>query len=263
MTSLVGDLRFVRWSGGCAFLGTWVAIVPMHSHQAIQVVLTEAGECLLRDSDNSSGLSCGLGIVPSRQPHSLDATSIDLCMVLFVEPETREGRALTESFLADGIAALPRELVASAAEVLFSEFRARRGDPLMANAVQGVVHALTGEVEPAVITDERILRAIDYINGHLDSDVTLDTVAAQVFLSPGRFRHLFVEQTGIGLRPFILWRRLMRSWELAMEGVPLSTAAHQAGFADSSHLARTSKRTIGAAPSGWRMSATPRALGIA
>ena len=68
-------------------------------------------------------------------------------------------------------------------------------------------------------------------------------------LSPGRFRHLFAAQTGMGLRPYILWRRLLRVWELAMSGESFSAAAHAAGFADSAHLTRTSRRMFGVPPS--------------
>lgn len=164
---------------------------------------------------------------------------------------------MTELYLSQGLAVVPREVVADAAAVLFGAFRARRGRPAVVEAAQEVVHALTGGVEPSTLSDERILRAVEYIDTHLDGDLTLNALASQVFLSPSRFRHLFVEQVGVGLRPFVLWRRLMRSWELAMEGVSLSAAAHRAGFADSSHLARTSRRMIGTAPSGFRVSPAP------
>jgi AraC-like DNA-binding protein len=63
------------------------------------------------------------------------------------------------------------------------------------------------------------------------------------------FRHLFVEQAGMGLRPYVLWRRFVRAWELLANGESVSTAAHRAGFADSAHFARTSRQTFGFPPS--------------
>jgi AraC-like DNA-binding protein len=77
----------------------------------------------------------------------------------------------------------------------------------------------------------------------------LDEVAREAYLSPSRFRHLFVEQTGMGLRPYVLWRRLLKVWEVLMAGDSLSAAAHVAGFADSAHLTRTSRRMFGLPPS--------------
>ncbi|KAI3602682.1 hypothetical protein D8I24_3233 (plasmid) [Cupriavidus necator H850] len=33
-------------------------------------------------------------------------------------------------------------------------------------------------------------------------------IAAAVHLSPERFRHLFLEETGIRFRPYVLWLRM-------------------------------------------------------
>src|SRR5205085_7232909 len=83
--------------------------------------------------------------------------------------------------------------------------------------------------------------------------VSLAEVAQAAHLSPSRFRHLFVEQTGMPLRTYVLWRRLLHVWELLMEGETLSGAAHAAGFADSAHLSRTARKMFGLPPSALRM----------
>ena len=85
--------------------------------------------------------------------------------------------------------------------------------------------------------------------------LTLEDVSAAAYLSPSRFRHLFVEQTGLALRPYILWRRFLRVWELAARGESLSAAAHAAGFADAAHLSRTSRRMFGFPPSAMPLGA--------
>ncbi len=114
---------------------------------------------------------------------------------------------------------------------------------------------LTQHVEPSVSSDERIVRAVKYVNEHLSASLTLKEVARVAYLSPSRFRHLFAEQTGMGLRQYILWRRFVSVWEHRMNGASLSTAAHAAGFADSAHLARTSRRMFGIPPSALDVSA--------
>jgi AraC family transcriptional regulator len=83
----------------------------------------------------------------------------------------------------------------------------------------------------------------------MDQPILLADVARQANLSPGRFRHLFVEETGMPLRTYVLWRRLLRVWTLLMQGETLSRAAHAAGFADSAHLSRTARSMFGLAPS--------------
>jgi AraC-like DNA-binding protein len=70
-----------------------------------------------------------------------------------------------------------------------------------------------------------------------------------VCLSPSRFRHLFVAETGMAFRPYVLWRRFVHVWELLARGTSLTAAAHAAGFADAAHLSRTSRSTFGYPPS--------------
>jgi AraC-like DNA-binding protein len=134
-------------------------------------------------------------------------------------------------------------------------FRAweRGNEASLVEACTNLIHSLTGDVTPRVESDERILRAIAYINRNLNGKLTLEEVAAEAFLSPGRFRHLFVEQTGLGLRPYVLWRRFIRVWELASRGESMSTAAHAAGFADAAHLSRTARRMFGIPPTALRV----------
>jgi AraC-like DNA-binding protein len=192
-------------------------------------------------------------IVPSRQPHAFDATRVRSWAVMFVEPETREGRALAELHGDRGITAIAPETLAAVAPAMFSAWRDARSVPALTAAAKDVLRAIIGDVEPSVVADERILRAVAYINTHLDHSLTLEEVAAEACLSPSRFRHLFVEQTGMALRPYILWRRFLWVWELLMAGESLSAAAHVAGFADAAHLTRTSRRMFGFPPSMLQM----------
>lgn len=182
----------------------------------------------------------------------MDATRVALDAVLFVEPETPEGRALSERNRGSGIVALPWDSLARAAAVLFSTWQAHGHVEATIAAARDVVHALAGGAGAAVVWDERIVRAIEYVNSHLGATLTLEEVAQAACLSPSRFRHHFVEQTGTALRPYVLWRRFLRAWQVAMRGGSLSTAAHTAGFADAAHLTRTSHRMFGFAPSALR-----------
>ena len=246
----VGDIA--SWNGGCLLIGEKVGVVPVHSHYAIQIVFGSERGVRLRTSEHEEWTEYTGAIIPSRQPHSMDATRVRYNAVLFVEPETKEGRVLTELYLQDGIAPLPDAALAGPAAAVFSALIEQRTRKALTDASWGVIRALTRGVEPSVVVDERLLRAVAYINAHLHSALTLEEVAAAAYLSPSRFRHLFVEQTGMALRPYILWRRFLKVWELVMDGESLSAAAHRAGFADAAHLTRTSRRMFGFPPSAMR-----------
>ena len=87
----------------------------------------------------------------------------------------------------------------------------------------------------------------------------VQALARSVGLSPSRLMHVFTESIGIPLRPYLSWLRVQRAAMAIVNGSPLGDAAHTAGFADASHMTRTFKRMLGAAPSVLRpMSCSPR-----
>jgi AraC-like DNA-binding protein len=248
MTEPVSSAQYFPWDGGAIFVGT-AGVLPAHAHQAIQVCFLFEGRIRLRPNNEKPWTDYDVAIVPSRQSHAMDGLRIHYGATLFVEPETREGRILTERYLQDGIANLDRAPVAAPVRELRGAVLERRGREAIVALARRLVQSLTQHSEPAVTSDERILRAVRYVNEHLSAPITLKQVAAVAHLSPSRFRHLFAEQTGMGLRQYVLWRRFVSVWEHRMNGASLSTAAHAAGFADSAHLARTSRRMIGIPPS--------------
>jgi AraC family transcriptional regulator len=253
MGTPAGVGHFVSWDGGCLLVGQALGLTPLHAHYAIQVAFCSEPGIRFRPSDDAEWTTYDAAIIPSRQPHAMDATRGPYNVVLFVEPETREGRALAERYLQGGIAALPNDALAEAGPALFAAWREQRSVAAVAGAARDVVRVLAGGVVPSAVSDERILRAVAYVRAHLDAPLTLEDVAGEACLSPSRFRHLFVEETGMALRPYILWRRFIRAWELLMAGQSISAAAHAAGFADAAHLTRTSRSTFGLPPSALQM----------
>jgi AraC-like DNA-binding protein len=248
MSEPLSTVQYFPWNGGAIFVGTAGAF-PAHAHQAIQICFLFDGRVRLRPTDGDAWTDYDVAIVPSRHLHGMDGSKVHYGATLFVEPETREGRILTERWLRGGIAEIERTPVRSLLRELRAAASEQRGRDAVVALARRIVGALTQPSEPSVASDERILRAVEYVNAHLSSPLTLEEVARVAHLSPSRFRHLFAEQTGMGLRPYILWRRFVSVWEHRMKGASLSAAAHAAGFADSAHLARTSRRMIGIPPS--------------
>ena len=97
----------------------------------------------------------------------------------------------------------------------------------------------------APLPDARVQRIIDHAAAHLDEPLTLASASHGIHLSPSRLRHLFVEQTGLAFKTYLLWLRLVRAVHLYSEGQSLTEAAHGAGFSDSAHFSRIFKRTFG------------------
>jgi AraC-like DNA-binding protein len=254
MTEPVSTAQYFPWDGGAIFVGTAGAL-PAHAHQAIQICFLFEGRIRLRTSNRDPWSDYDIAMVPSRHSHGMDGLKVHHGATLFVEPETREGRVLAERYLREGIVDVARKPVAAILPALRAAALEQRGRAAIVEFARAVVQSLTEHAEPTVSSDERILRAVKYVNEHLAAPISLKQVAGVACLSPSRFRHLFAEQTGMGLRQYVLWRRFVSVWEYRMGGASLSTAAHAAGFADSAHLTRTSRRMFGSPPSLMNLSA--------
>lgn len=263
MSPMIGAGDFIPWEGGCALIGRAISITPMHAHYAIQIGVGSEHGIRFRPDDASEWTAYQAAIIPSRQPHMMDATRVTYDAVIFVEPETAQGRALVERYLAGGIAPLGSETFTEASGALFDTWLTHGNAPATVTALQRAIDVLTHGARAAVVSDERILRAVAYIKSHLDAPLTLEQVAEVACLSPSRFRHLFVAQTGTALRPYVLWRRFLLAWEIVMRGESLSTAAHAAGFADAAHLTRTSHRMFGFPPSALQVNRAAQSNGPA
>lgn len=79
--------------------------------------------------------------------------------------------------------------------------------------------------------------------------VQRDALAALVHLSPTRFSHWFVEQTGLPLRSYAKWLRLSKAVQHLASGSSITDAAHASGFSDSAHFSRTFRALLGIDPS--------------
>jgi len=170
---------------------------------------------------------------------------------IFCEPESTLGRALLARLGGGPI----KGLSAGQLEPHASSLRQAYGDGLSDEELEDI--ALEGlfawaQHTPSSAADHRVLSATAFMAARLAEPLMLEDVAGHVELSPGRFRHLFVEQTGISFRAYLLWARLNRALELGFGGASWTEAAHATNFADSAHLTRTMRRMYGFAPSALR-----------
>ena len=243
---------FVAWSGVCGFIGAGGGPPPApHSHYAIQLVVGVPSGLRVQFGRHGEWQSCAAAIVPSKATHSIDVNACAMSLVLFVEPETPAGKALSAR-VQGRFELLDAGTVAEAGRLLDHAWRVQASYEAVRAVCIQLIQDLSGTVhrEP---TDARVLAAIEYIRQRVDQPVSLPEVAGAAHLSPERFRHLFVEETGMPLRTYLLWRRLLHVWTLLMDGETVSAAAHAAGFADAAHLSRTARTMFGLPPSLLQM----------
>lgn len=238
---LVGRARISAWDGG----GLWFIEansdgldVPSHAHHVIQATILLKGQMrLVGEGVQSTG---PIMMVDADAEHHL---SLDgAAALLFIDPESPAGRAVrARYFRSQAVAAIPEDDIGGLPS-LVEAWRDQKAamEPIGRELIRGL-----SALSPAPPTDPRIVRLIEAIGDRLDGPLSLADAASLIHLSPSRLRHLFVEQTGLPFKSYVLWRRMAKAAQMIGEGSSLTEAAHAAGFADSAHFSRTCRRMFG------------------
>ncbi|MBD1845406.1 helix-turn-helix transcriptional regulator [Cyanobacteria bacterium FACHB-63] len=99
------------------------------------------------------------------------------------------------------------------------------------------------------LSQARLRCVLDYIQVHLDQDLSLGELAAIAKMSPHYFLQLFKQSTGVTPHQFVIRARVERAKELLIAGrLPIAEVAKQVGFVDQSHLHRHCKKLLGITP---------------
>lgn len=220
----------------------------LHSHHAIQVCVGAEGPCKLWGGSAGTWASYDVGVVPSDVEHVLDAGETRVAL-LYIDPETVLGRRMSLVY---------GELSAATDTAgLLGDLRARIvascEDALSLPGAVALRDAMLDLVIPASASarglDARVARTLDRLRNTPGEMVSVGELADAVALSPSRFAHLFRDNTGVPVRRYLLWLRLVEAVRLMASAASLTEVAHAAGFADSAHLTRTFRRMFGISPS--------------
>ena len=243
---VAGIGRVLLWSGGSLWIGRDAGRSDSHAHHAIQIALAMDTHFLMGAHADDWREHRGAIVKPDRR-HRFDGCGERTAMI-FVEPETAHGRVLLERYGEADITDLAADTVEALVAPLRTAYVAAAANETLIAISHDAVTALAGAAPIVAGVDPRIARAIAWLRARLDRRLSLNDAAEVANLSPSRFRHLFVAQTGISFRAYVLWARVETAVGAAMGGLSWTAAAHEAGFADSAHLSRTCRRMFGFAP---------------
>lgn len=238
--------RVVFWRGGSAWVGG-IGAASAHAHHAIQVCLGLERPLRVRGDGEAWRELAGAIVTPGRV-HALDTQGAPSA-VLFLAPESRQGKQLLRSLGDAGIHPAPAPWVNGHAPWLRASLGERWADPALAGACRSALAELSGTTCEELDVDPRIRAVIDWLEARRFAPVGLAEAAATAGLSSERFRHLFVSQMGIPFRSYLLWERVQAATRAGISGSTWTQAAQEAGFSDSAHLSRTFRRVFGLNPS--------------
>ncbi|WP_453958385.1 AraC family ligand binding domain-containing protein [Amorphus suaedae] len=111
-----------------------------------------------------------------------------------------------------------------------------------------------GRIAPRPVGPESaaIARAIDYLDAHFDSDVTLADLAGVAGLSRTGLIRAFRTATGLTPHAWLTDRRVRAARSRLAAGASPSDVALACGFYDQSHLNRAFKARVGVTPGAYR-----------
>lgn len=102
----------------------------------------------------------------------------------------------------------------------------------------------------------RMRRLLEFIEAHLDGDLSLEQLAAETGISPFHFAHQFRASTGITPHQYVLGQRVERAKlllkvpQLSMTEIAIST-----GFSSPTNFVRSFRTRTGVTPGEWRQNA--------
>jgi len=228
----------------------------LHSHHSLHFVLSIDGELRVRASPLGRWTTAPGVLTWADTPHAIDSGGTEVLLV-FLDPESEAGLTFRPLLERPVRLLSAHERSALVRDVVPRTILSSGADGWVDHAARVLGVPRTVSQRPTHPRVRRLLRMLH--SSGADDATSLEALARAVGLSPGRLMHVFTESVGIPLRPYLSWLRVQRAAVAIVNGTPLGEAAHVAGFADASHMTRTFKRMIGAAPSVLRpMSCTPK-----
>ena len=97
--------------------------------------------------------------------------------------------------------------------------------------------------------DSQIASILQYINHNLKEDLSVETLSARYYVSKYHLMRKFKQETGYTLHNYIVNKRLLMARTLISNGVPVTKAAQESGFAEYSTFSRAYRKQFKTNPS--------------
>jgi AraC-like DNA-binding protein len=246
-----------------------VAALPLHTHQALQILLPASRFAVVHGGRPAARVRPGQVYVAAPLElygaRSLDGATCAM-RVLLVAPEVLAAFGDDDARLWRGAPPGRRQFVVDDQE-LYTELWTLIGDlhgPLVVGPVAprllACLRRLLARLPAPVMDAQRpaagrqaggVARVRDHLRAHATKTASLDELASVAGLSKYFMLRSFSRVHGLTPHAYQVQLRLAHAWRLIVAGMPLSRVTYDAGFADQSHLTRQFAAQFGVTPARY------------
>ncbi|WP_138754565.1 response regulator transcription factor [Paenibacillus sinopodophylli] len=103
--------------------------------------------------------------------------------------------------------------------------------------------------------------ALKYIQDNYQNNLTLEKVAAAVYLNPVYFSHLFKQTNGIGYKEYVIQLRIEQAKDLLKHSTcKITDIAERVGYQDMRHFTQVFRKAVSMTPSEYRLQESKTSL---
>ena len=118
------------------------------------------------------------------------------------------------------------------------------------------------QAQESIAYDPKIQQVLRYISSHLKEDLSIERLAAEVFLSRYHLMRKFKEATGYSLHQYIQNKRLILARDLLRTDMPVTRISTETGFHDYSTFSRAFHAHFHCSPKEWRKTHASTSSGL-
>ncbi len=234
------------WNGISMFWGASFH-TDSHTHNTLQLVFDLDKSFLLKDAD-SDWTSYNAALIGANHMHQLDSND-SIQLFIYLDAESDHAKSLDEKYLRQSrICPLPGKLLRNLSNDFFKKLLLNSDCESLLKACYTILDQLI-ELKGNRQLDDRVTRALEFINQNANRAFRVNEVASHVCLSESRLRYLFKKEVGQPIQNFIQWMRVVDSLNMVLQGKQVSQSAIDAGFWDGAHMTKSYKDILGIAPS--------------
>lgn len=120
---------------------------------------------------------------------------------------------------------------------------------LTLQVAEQINHLIKNNAPAEMSTNQHIEKILNYINENIYSNISLTSLAKDLFLSPYYVSHIFSKHMKTSIKNYINLRKMHIAEEMISQGTLPTVAARQLGFEYYSTFFNLYKKTLGKAPS--------------